>query len=382
MQVNLKTIIMLLSLLPIPLNAADDDVDSILAALKQSILNESMQNGISMVSSGYVDSSGRLMESTYFSSAVDVNGIRVLEYLSEKDRQKKVADISTLPPALQTLASGNCLRPYPMMKRNAVVSINQNTRNMPLIHNLIKKNVYSALENNWVLSDDTQRSYGNHYENAYLGIVRTQNTDFHIEITLNELDKAKFVPGIKAKLTGLKQQVKIGFNNILQVNPLMEISPVAVADDIALEIVFTLIDLVQPANNKEEKFYLLLDRDGSRLVMDNNLRKFEDGLRARLYSWRKKILSEDPCVLQFAYVHAGEAPQALALNMGSVNGLQAGKRFLLLGKDIIKDGILNADWSKNMAIAKVSTIGIDRSQLEILTRPVLEGSDFMYALPF
>jgi len=382
MRVNLKTIIMLLSLLPIPLNAADDDVDSILAALKQSILNESMQNGISMVSSGYVDSSGRLMESTYFSSAVDVNGIRVLEYLSEKERQKKVADISTLPPALQTLASGNCLRPYPMMKRNAVVSINQNTRNMPLIHNLIKKNVYSALEDNWVLSDDTQRSYGNHYENAYLGIVRTQNTDFHIEITLNELDKAKFVPGIKAKLTGLKQQVKIGFNKILQVNPIKEVAPVAVADPITLELVFTLSDLVKPANNKEEKFYLLLNRKGSRLVADNDLQYFENELTARLDSWRKKLLPKNSCVLQFAYVHVGETTQTVSLNMGSVNGLRTGERFLLLGKDIINDGILNADWSENIAIAEVATIGKDRAQLEILTKPVHDGSEFMYALPF
>lgn len=382
MRANLQPIILLLCLLTISVQAADDDSDAILATLKQSLLDEGLQQGVRMVSSGYVDSSGRLVESTYFSSFADVNGVRVLEYFPEADRQKQVADINTLPPALQALALGSCLRPRPVMKRNAVVSINQNTRNLPPLQNLIEKSVFSTFANDWELSVDTQRYLGNRFEDAYLGRVRTQNTDFHFEIAVNELDEAKDMPGIKAKVNGLTQQVKMGFNRILQVNPLIEVAPVAVADPVALQFVVTLVDLVEPANNKEEKFYLLLNRDGRQLVKDNDLRNFEEGLSARLESWRKELLPEDSCVLQFAYVHAGETPKTMALNMGSLNGLRAGERFLLLGKDIIKDGFLNADWTENMAIAKVVMIGIDRAQLEILTEPVLDGSDFMYALPF
>jgi len=268
------------------------------------------------------------------------------------------------------------------MKRNAVISINQNTKNLPLLKNLIEKKVYSAFEDDWVLSIDTKRSFGNRYEDAYLGRIRGQNADFQFEITVNELDESNDMPGIKAKLAGLKQQVKIGFNKILQVNPIKEVAPVAVADPITLELVFTLSDLVKPANNKEEKFYLLLNRKGSRLVADNDLQYFENELTARLDSWRKKLLPKNSCVLQFAYVHVGETTQTVSLNMGSVNGLRTGERFLLLGKDIINDGILNADWSENIAIAEVATIGKDRAQLEILTKPVHDGSEFMYALPF
>jgi len=112
------------------------------------------------------------------------------------------------------------------------------------------------------------------------------------------------------------------------------------------------------------------------------LQYFENELTARLDSWRKKLLPKNSCVLQFAYVHVGETTQTVSLNMGSVNGLRTGERFLLLGKDIINDGILNADWSENIAIAEVATIGKDRAQLEILTKPVHDGSEFMYALPF
>jgi len=382
MRTNIKLIILLLSLLAISVHAADDNPEAILAALKQSLLDEGLQQGVRMVSSGYVDSSGRLIESTYFSSSADVKGVRVLEYFPEAENSKQVADINTLPPALQTLAIGNCLLPRPVMKRNAVISINQNTKNLPLLKNLIEKKVYSAFEDDWVLSIDTKRSFGNRYEDAYLGRIRGQNADFQFEITVNELDESNDMPGIKAKLAGLKQQVKIGFNKILQVNPIKEVAPVAVADPITLELVFTLSDLVKPANNKEEKFYLLLNRKGSRLVADNDLQYFENELTARLDSWRKKLLPKNSCVLQFAYVHVGETTQTVSLNMGSVNGLRTGERFLLLGKDIINDGILNADWSENIAIAEVATIRKDRGQVEKLTKPVHDGSEFMYALPF
>jgi hypothetical protein len=382
MRVHIQPLIILLGLLSCSVQGADDDPETILATLKQSLLDESLQQGVSMVTSGYVDSSGRLVESTYFSSSVDVNGVRVLEYLPEEDRQQQATNIGTLPPALQALAYGSCLRPRPVMKRNAVVSINQDTRSLPTLQSLVERSIFSTFQNEWELSVDTQRSLGNRYEDAYLGRTRTQNTDFLFQIELIELAEARDMPGIKAKLNVLGQQVKIGFNRLLQANPMMEVAPVALADPVALELVFTLVDLVQTGNNKEKIFYLLLSRDGSSLVTDNDLRNFEDGLKSRLENWRKALLPEDSCVLQFAYVHAVEKPKTVALNMGSSNGLKAGDRFLLLGEDLIKDGLLNADWSENMSIAKVVSLGVDRAQLEILTEPVLDGTDYMYALPF
>jgi len=127
---------------------------------------------------------------------------------------------------------------------------------------------------------------------------------------------------------------------------------------------------------------LLLNRDASRLVADNNFSYFEDRLVSRLERWRQKLIQEDSCLLQFSYVHAGETPNTAILNMGILNGLSIGDRFLLLGDDLIKDGLLNSDWSLNMAIAQVLTLGEDRAELEILTESILYGSDFMYALSF
>ena len=382
MRARIQSLLFFGSLLTCSVLSAAEDSEEILATLKQSLLDEGLQQGVRMVSNGYVDSSGRLVESTYFSSSANVNGVRVLELLPEEYKKQQQSDISTLPPGLHALAYGSCLQPRPVMKRNAVISISQQTRNLPQIQSLIEKSVSSTFQNEWNLSVDSKRSLANRYDDAYLGKARTQNTDFQFQIELKELPNASDMPGLKAKLNGLRQQVKIGFNRLLQTNSLLEVAPVAVADPIALELVFTLVDLVQAANNKEEKFYLLLNRDGSRLAADNDFINFEDELIARLESWRKTLIQKDSCVLQFAYVHHGEVSQIPSLNMGSLNGLSIGDRFLLLGKDLIKDGLLNADWSPNMAIAKVVTIGVDRAELEILTEPVLQGSDFMYALPF
>jgi len=382
MRVGIQSLLFFGSLLTCSVLFAAEDSEEILATLKQALLDEGLQQGVRMVSSGYVDSSGRLNESTYFSSNADVNGVRVLEYLPETFKKKQQLDISTLPPALHALAYGSCMQPRPVMKRNAVISISQQTRNLPALQSLIEKSVFSTFENDWKLSVDSKRSLDNRYEDAYLGRARIQNADFQFQIDLKELSDTSDMPGIKAKLNGLRKQLKTGIIRLFDANPLFEVPPVAEADPIVLELAFTLIDLVQSENNKEEKFYLLLNRDASRLVADNNFSYFEDRLVSRLERWRQKLIQEDSCLLQFSYVHAGETPNTAILNMGILNGLSIGDRFLLLGDDLIKDGLLNADWSLNMAIAQVLTLGEDRAELEILTESILYGSDFMYALSF
>ena len=55
-----------------------ENADLLLERIKLALLNATLEKEVRVVTAGYLDESGRLVESTYFGSDLNVAGVRVL----------------------------------------------------------------------------------------------------------------------------------------------------------------------------------------------------------------------------------------------------------------------------------------------------------------
>ena len=80
--------------------ASDEDTrggsQELLEEFKKELLNQTIESGLSLASSGYIDSTGKLFESTYYETTSRISAVRNLNYLKKKSKNSNINRIIDL----------------------------------------------------------------------------------------------------------------------------------------------------------------------------------------------------------------------------------------------------------------------------------------------
>ena len=80
--------------------ASDEDTrdgsQELLEELKKELLNQTIESGLSLASSGYIDSTGKLFESTFYETTSRISAVRNLNSLKKKSKNSNINRIIDL----------------------------------------------------------------------------------------------------------------------------------------------------------------------------------------------------------------------------------------------------------------------------------------------
>jgi hypothetical protein len=375
-----------LLLSPAALHAAEDPVE-LLNSIKQALLDESVDKGVRVVSSGYVDSTGALVESTTYTSALDVSGVRVLSYLQDEDEPAAPA-IERLPEGLRSWVRGVCEAQTSPLGRNVSYRLEIQAPGLPELASGGKATLAGLMQKSfsvnpaWTLFADNTRTFGNRYENLLYGRTAAIETDYAMVVTVEQLASARDVPGILPALNSLGRAATAGMQALLQRNPVAEVAPRAGKNPVGLRFRYKLVDLVDAAHSIVHVHHALVEENASALIQASVLDTVADEFGKGLAAWQELLPPATGCGNDPAYLHAGQEPGQLLLLSGTANGVRAHDRFLLLGRKLVQAGALNADWAGELAIGEVESVTEHEARIRPVTDTGAQPADFHYAIRF
>lgn len=385
----LKYALCLLLLVTTGLTQAADEpenADALLERIKLALLDATLEEEVRVVTAGYLDEGGRLVESTYFGSDLNVAGVRVLSYL-EDPAEVPAVDPASLPARLRPLFAEACsLSELVTVTRNTEVYLRLNTPSLPLerqpprdtsFAHLVSAGLEHAGFNAVVVPDEVR---GSQYQ---LLLVKGRDrviTDYRLEILVQQLAEAG-MPGWRDDLDGLQRRGGATLRDLLARNPLIALPPAARTAPVAFRISYSLTG-PEGAGLAEHELYYRLPSTAASLVQNLPLQglqqAFSEGLQAMLASLSAR---DDSCKQLLHKLHPGVEANELVLRAGSLNGLRPGQRLLLLGDDVVQDGLLGADGSA-LAIGEVASVDAAVSTIRLLTARSDGARPPAWALPF
>jgi hypothetical protein len=90
---------------------------------------------------------------------------------------------------------------------------------------------------------------------------------------------------------------------------------------------------------------------------------------------------DDACKQLLHVLHPGLSQDEITLRVGSLNGVRPGIRFLLLGDELVRNGLLGAD-AAALAIGEVTAVTAASSTIRLLTGRPDGAQPLTWALPF
>ncbi len=159
----------------IHLASADESPEAQLQAVKQALVDLALGAEIQVDSLAYMDSEGKLHESSVLSSNVGVRGVRVLSYLEEAKKVSTATIKATIVP------DGTCREDRIQLRRQVAVNILRNSEHTEhdsdrvgdhSLHELAQlaaNNLVDALDLDRGWSPSMHSDYGSSYERHLLG---------------------------------------------------------------------------------------------------------------------------------------------------------------------------------------------------------------------
>jgi hypothetical protein len=363
-----------------------ESADVLLERIKLALLDATLEKEVRVVTAGYLDSSGRLVESTYFGSDLNVAGVRVLGYLEEPVEGPEV-DLASLPSGLRPLFAEACsLSELGTITRNVQVVLRLDTPSLPLelqpprdttLSDIVSEGLEQAGFNVIAAPDEVR---GSSYQMLLERGRDRVSTDYELEILVQQL-AAGGVPGWRDELDGLQLRARTALRDLVGRNPLIALPPAARTAPVIFRISYRLTG-PEASGLAEHELYYRLPSAAASLVRNPPLhalhQAFGEGLKSMLASLS---LREDSCKQLLHKLHPGGAADELVLRAGSLNGLRPGQRLLLLGQEVIQSGLLGSDESA-LAIGEVARVDAAVSTIRLVTASMNDARPPAWALPF
>lgn len=363
-----------------------ENADALLERIKLALLDATLEKEVRVVTAGYLDDGGRLVESTYFGSDLNVAGVRVLSYLEDPAEIPEV-DPASLPAGLRPLFAEACsLSELVTITRNIAVVLRLDTPSLPLelqpprdtaLPGIVRE-VLEQAAFNVVVAPVEER--GSRYQALLVRGRDGVSTDYRLEIQVQQLAEGG-MPGWWDELDNLQRRGSTLLRDLVGRNPLKELPTAARTAPVIFRISFRLTG-PEASGLAGHEIYYRLPSVAASLVQNLPLRglhqAFSEGLEAMLASLS---LRDDSCKQLLHKLHPGGAANELVVRAGSLNGLRTGQRFLLLGDDVIQSGLLGAD-DAALAIGEVASVDAAVSTIRLLTASRSGARRPTWALPF
>jgi hypothetical protein len=373
---------LLFSLQLMTLCSAQQDPEILLEQIKQILLSESIESGVSVISSGYVDSSGKLIESAFYSSEADVAGVRVLEYLPQDYRTQMAADLSGLPANIRGFIENGCAHAQEEITTNASLLISQNTKHLSRISDAIEDIFLKKSELPWITSTDHSRNAQTTYERAYLGRTANHNVDYQINISLRENESEIGKSWLAMSVENLQQATGNLAIRFSEMNPIQEKIPKPSGNSYSFTIKIEFVNLSYPNLSSVNEYNFIIKHSGDKLANVNIDNQVVNQIAKITDEW-SEVMQLSSCYYKLLKVRHTQREQEFAMNVGSKNGVELGDKFLIMNDRIMRaNQVLNSDLLSSLAIAEIVSISEDSAELSLVTRSAVNLPINIVALPF
>lgn len=338
-----------------------------LSAIRQAILNATLDRPTRVISTAWVDQQGALHEAAHFHSEAKVNGIRVLSYLPNDETPAQIsADV--LPWGYRPSHSDKSCSPSPRVWRLPLLARTHMAEGFSGQQLFASQMLLNMANDTW--QQNMQQSQRWRVQNSTAQLTNT----YLRALSAGQEATSSWVADLSLKPQGVSQAAtwtqRIG---LVESTPLWRWT-------LTLTLRSTQTSMAQvPALLQVEHTFTL---DPSQIANQPSLwqQQIQSELSRQLSQWVAQIEKRTECEpIQFQVLRLGT--ESFELQAGTDNGLRSGDRVLLIDPAHIPSRMLEAGAAQHLALAHVVRVGNNRSELRQLAGPRLPQQGNWLALP-
>lgn len=357
-----------------PLDAAQAQNEAQLEAIRQAILDATLDRPTRVISSAWVDDKGALHESAHFHSEAQVSGVRVLSYV-QGDEPKTRVSAEVLPWGWKPLAADqSCTAPprpwrLPLLVQTALpegFSGPQQFASQTLL-NLAQQAWTQNMQASQRWRTQSLAAYeapaaGSAYIRALTGREEAPS-GWVAEISLKP-HAPELMPALSERLSmGLIAPERV-WRWTLSLKLGQQHAPVG---QMAVQWQVSTVIAVSPAAMAQNPSAWAQQVQGR--------------LQAQMHSWVAQLDKRTECEPVQFHVRRQNGAQQLELQAGVDSGLRPGDRVLLMDPRQVPSRMLEAGVAQHLALAQVVKVGSHRTELQPLAGPALTSQGPWMALP-
>lgn len=355
-----------------PAKPTVNEHDVQLGAIRQAILEATLERPTRVISSAWVDDKGALQESAHFHSEAQVRGVRVMSYVHDDPTQTRVS-AEVLPWGWRPTSDKNCPAPPRPWRLPLVVHVQApdgfNGTQQFATHTVLNQ-AYEAFLN----SMQTSQRWRTH------SLKTTEDSTYHRALLGHE----EAPSGWAAEMTlspSKRQSVAHWTSRLGMGTP----PPADASADWHWTLTLTVGHRPSPSDRLEGQWQMVQTIHVSPSAMVQNpsawARQMQADLHRHMRSWVAQLDKRSECEpVQFHVRRQG--PNALQLQAGLGSGLRPGDRVLLVNPSHVPSRVLEAGVAQHLALAQVVRVGTHRTELQQLAGPALASNGPWMALPF
>ena len=415
---HIFAIFFLASIFPNTVFSADSS-DSELRSVKEALVEAAMEKGVSVVSNAYIDSDGKLIESSFYRSEVTLRGIRMPQYFLD---EPEPYDAKLLFSDTAFNTSLNCQEISPHRYRKAI-SIDTSSvfsedfadQQFGAILASLRSEIDMSATSAIAANDSyyiIPINYGSkiitsQYEAALLPQTRSadsRNTNFIIKAEITNVNPVIYSAGrmyekglTQARRVGKLISTELGLKSVLTASPGKATSSVVLASiDFDLEISFLRTGGLR--ENFEKTIELRFDREENRIKLRepllNQLTNFTSRLNYKNISFNESSSSardlahitasfrsiiessteQINCEIEELKTYLADEDEAgastIKLNQGIIAGISVGDQFILSESNFSTSlNPISSDQLESLAIAEVIRTAQYDADLRIIEGP-------------
>lgn len=345
-----------------------------LSAIRQAILQATIDRPTRVLSSAWIDDKGALHESAHFQSEAQVRGVRVLSYLEDDKETAPQVSAEVLPWGWRTAPTqaATCTAP-PRPWRLPLVLQTRADPGFTGTQQFASHALLSTVTQVWTQKMQASQRWRVQLkefppENAYMRALTGPNespTGWTAELVLKPHAPAP----VLADTFGLRQ----AWQALNKDEPGWRWT-----------LSFTLGERHSPSGPIEPHWQMaqVIAIDPQTVGQQPSawMHQLKEQLQNQMQAWVQQLDKRSECEpIQFHVRRNGE--NALQLQAGFESGLRAGDRVLLMNPSHIPSQMLEPGATQHLALAQVVKVGPERTELQQLAGPTLAAQGHWMALP-
>jgi hypothetical protein len=341
-----------------------------LQAIRQAILQATIERPTRVLSSAWIDDKGALHESAHFQSEAQVRGVRVLSYLQDEQDTAPQVSAEVLPWGWREAQSQatECKAP-PRPWRLPLVLQTRVDHGFAGAQQFASQSLMQVASHSWTQQmQASQRWRAQHKatppDSAYMRALTGPSdspTGWTAELVLK--------PHAPADGFSMRQAWHALNQN---------------ENDWRWTLSFTLGERHASSGPIEPRWQIeqVITVDPQAVSQNPSVwvHRLKEQVQQQMHTWVKQLDKRSACEPVQFHVRRG-AQDGLQLQAGFDSGLRAGDRVLLMNPSHIPSQMLEPGATQHLALAQVVKVGPDRTELQQLAGPTLAAQGHWMALP-
>jgi hypothetical protein len=363
-----------------------------LDAIRQSLVEASLQTSTKVITTSWIDANGSLRESSTFKNGMEVRGVRVLAYSRDDAGQPKARLQSTAPQntgATQVDSTSNVSAPIALgfkgllQKLKQAVASPEEPKGPPVCankvgtslshmvgleldldpssHPVVMKAVMNQLQASWVNNLAPNGSRGQ--ANPWRAVNSLPPASMSNKMTAYERAL------VSSRPAALPWQAKIKIRTEVLPSQGLEMPFTFKHPSLALNLDFELLGNEGQAAKFEDHFSLVLDLVRNEWSPAQLSSESQETIQTQLQTWRTHAEQWLSCQQNTPVVTAVNGTQ-IEINAGSMAGVKKGDEWLIANPAFFPKEIAGKEGAPQTLLAKVQSVTPFNAQLNVLAGPV------------